>query len=208
MDGKQANEGERMIAGRNSMMGGSLPYDAEVEYLESTGTQFIKTGILMDSDIDVDIDFSFRDKSSGGVFVLGVRKVVNYYGYGKHIAITNDPKVGVVFGGAFVYSINDVSPDTRINLKTRGRKLFLNDVEQGEASGKVRDLNSEAFVFRANGSDSASCKIRIYGASFENRRKFTPVRVGSIGYMYDKVTEKLFGNQGTGAFVVGPDKQL
>ena len=107
----------------------------------------------MDSDIDVDIDFSFRDKSSGGVFVLGVRKVVNYYGYGKHIAITNDPKVGVVFGGAFVYSINDVSPDTRGgHIRTgfekwieweKGTKTFYEGIYQNSYRRKFSRKNCE-----------------------------------------------------------------
>ena len=35
---------------------------------------------------------------------------------------------------------------------------------------------------------------------------FIPVRVGSIGYMYDRVSGQLFGNSGTGAFIIGPDK--
>jgi hypothetical protein len=33
-----------------------------------------------------------------------------------------------------------------------------------------------------------------------------PVRVGNVGYMYDKVSGKLFGNVGTGSFILGPDK--
>lgn len=32
-----------------------------------------------------------------------------------------------------------------------------------------------------------------------------PVRVGSVGYMYDRVSGTLFGNIGTGDFIVGPD---
>ena len=36
-------------------------------------------------------------------------------------------------------------------------------------------------------------------------RRYIPVRVGQVGYLYDKVSGQLFGNQGTGAFVVGPD---
>lgn len=32
-----------------------------------------------------------------------------------------------------------------------------------------------------------------------------PVRKGTTGYMYDKVSGRLFGNQGTGEFVLGPD---
>jgi hypothetical protein len=33
-----------------------------------------------------------------------------------------------------------------------------------------------------------------------------PVRVGNVGYMYDKVSGQLFGNAGTGNFILGPDK--
>ena len=36
--------------------------------------------------------------------------------------------------------------------------------------------------------------------------EFIPVRVGSVGYMYDKQTKQLFGNLGTGSFTLGPDK--
>jgi len=32
-----------------------------------------------------------------------------------------------------------------------------------------------------------------------------PVRVGQVGYMYDKISNKLFGNSGTGSFILGPD---
>ena len=32
-----------------------------------------------------------------------------------------------------------------------------------------------------------------------------PVRVGQVGYMYDKVSRELFGNQGSGNFTLGND---
>lgn len=35
---------------------------------------------------------------------------------------------------------------------------------------------------------------------------FIPVRVGQVGYMYDKVSGLLFGNNGTGNFTLGNDK--
>ena len=34
---------------------------------------------------------------------------------------------------------------------------------------------------------------------------YMPVRVGTVGYMYDYVTGALKGNEGTGAFTLGPD---
>ena len=33
-----------------------------------------------------------------------------------------------------------------------------------------------------------------------------PVRKDGVGYMYDKVSGELFGNDGTGIFGIGPDK--
>lgn len=35
---------------------------------------------------------------------------------------------------------------------------------------------------------------------------FIPVRKGNVGYMFDRVSGQLFGNAGTGAFIIGPDK--
>ena len=31
------------------------------------------------------------------------------------------------------------------------------------------------------------------------------VRIGSVGYMFDRVSGELFGNIGTGSFILGPD---
>jgi hypothetical protein len=33
-----------------------------------------------------------------------------------------------------------------------------------------------------------------------------PVRCGTTGYLYDRVSGELFRNVGTGDFVLGPDK--
>ena len=36
-------------------------------------------------------------------------------------------------------------------------------------------------------------------------RNFIPVRIGTVGYLYDRISKRLFENQGTDAFVLGPD---
>ena len=47
--------------------------------------------------------------------------------------------------------------------------------------------------------------VKIYDANGVLVRDYIPVRKGTVGYLYDRVTGKLFGNDGTGDFVVGPD---
>ena len=36
-------------------------------------------------------------------------------------------------------------------------------------------------------------------------RDFVPCRIGTTGYLYDRVSQTLFSNIGTGDFVLGPD---
>jgi hypothetical protein len=57
---------------------------------------------------------------------------------------------------------------------------------------------------------NAGVGLRIYYCKiYDNNnlvRDFVPVRVGTTGYMYDKVSRQLFGNIGSGSFTLGPDK--
>ena len=51
-----------LIAARNGFaVGKSLPYDAEVEYLESTGTQWIDTGVKIEKNDRMDCTFSWKE---------------------------------------------------------------------------------------------------------------------------------------------------
>jgi hypothetical protein len=67
------------------------------------------------------------------------------------------------------------------------------------------------FAFNVIGtinSSAGKCRIGQWTA-YSNGVKvadFIPVRIGQTGYMYDKVSGQLFGNAGTGAFILGPDK--
>ena len=36
-------------------------------------------------------------------------------------------------------------------------------------------------------------------------RSYVPLCIGSVGYLFDRVSGQLFGNAGTGDFVLGPD---
>ena len=59
----------------------------------------------------------------------------------------------------------------------------------------------------AGGGSRPKCRIKY--AKFHKGsilvRDFIPVRKGTVGYLYDRVTGALFGNAGTGDFVIGPD---
>ena len=66
-------------------------------------------------------------------------------------------------------------------------------------------------VFRRNilsGYNPAFSAIRINNLKFGTLFDFIPVRKGTFGYTYDRIAGQLFGNSGTGAFIIGPDKTI
>lgn len=62
------------------------------------------------------------------------------------------------------------------------------------------------FTISTGGTLMAKSIMRLYSLKISNRMDLIPVRVGTTGYMYDRVSRQLFGNAGTGDFIVGPDK--
>lgn len=209
-----------MIAARNAFLisGAKLPYDAEIEYLESTGTQWIDTGVhgtettkieaginpSQDSGITAKFfgDYSGATASRrlyGGILIgENNRTIVCKYG-----AITKP-----VFGTDGNYVPKDV-----ISLFRMG-PTGVSCGETFSASWTASNVFSTAatlYLFKYNGHADASafigkmyfCQIYINSSLV---RDFIPVRVGQVGYLYDRVSGELFGNAGTGAFVIGLDK--
>lgn len=199
-----------------------LPYDAEVEYLESTGTQWIDTGIVCSIGIGV----------KAGIAVLELNNTTYPQFFGSY-----DPEILIEFGGwcnniseygagttidsieARVSSFPFVC-ETKINYLSDGVVSVTSDSQNDHITFKYdRDLNGMKFMLFAggdlNGVTSYDGKCRIYGCvvtDVENvKADFIPVRFTnekgvSEGAMYDRVSGQLFGNQGTGDFVIGPDK--
>jgi hypothetical protein len=67
------------------------------------------------------------------------------------------------------------------------------------------------FALKGNGTVSNFFVGKIFKASLKTAsstlRDFIPVVKNSIGYMYDKISGQLFGNSGTGNFIIGSRKQ-
>ena len=200
---------------RRLLMAEGLPYDAEVEYLGSSGTQYIDVGFK--GDMDLDFVLTFRvDVTDDYYGVLGDRQATNSRRYtvttakssattqGGYVTIssTNDqvtlPKADYAGGvwktykkdGLNVYSGNTLRGTLPRTTFTTPNNIILFGMR-----------NAGALVNMMHGEISA-CQFSKNGVLL---RDFIPVRVGQIGYMYDKVSGQLFGNAGSGSFVLGND---
>lgn len=187
-----------------------LPYDAEVEYLESTGTQWIDTGVHPATGDEVQFAglFGTSPSSVGRQFFAsdGYSAVTHYCeingsnqfgGYGGYISQT------LVRGTLYVASATITSSSAKYDIDVGGTTYTATSTYAASQNWRYAlvlfRINSQ---FNGNGVRIGACKIYVNGVLV---RDYIPVRVGQVGYLYDRVSGQLFGNAGTGAFVLGPD---
>ena len=180
-----------------------FPYDTEVEYLESTGTQWIDTGYVLSASDRVVVQAYFQsDDDFGARVLLGV----------------DNPKLWITtgtcrFNGENFANINKLRKLEAWNSISIDKDYCTcNGTAVPMSEGTFLDNSLSLWLFGANASTAAktngrisSCKIYHSGVLV---RDYIPVRKGTVGYMYDRVSGQLFGNAGTGDFIIGPDKTI
>ncbi len=185
------------------------PYDKEITYLQSGSTQYIdtkfkhnqNTRFVCEIEYTNPVNWTYPFGSFGGA--SGTKKLycaeinsskilTTYYGISHNFNISA--------AGKHTYDLNK-----NVHKIDNTTYTFSNTTFQSEfntflfaSTGYTNNLTINATVVKI-----------YYFKIYDNGvliRDFIPVRVGQIGYMYDKVYNQLYGNSGTGNFVLGPDK--
>ena len=207
-----------MIASRNGMVVSKpLPYDAEVEYLESTGTQYIDTGILP----VVGYTYDFVVSTTGSYFAIFGASTV-----GGYLQITQGASAKwVLYHSGAVGNIDlSLSAGNVYHFQFGPSDLKVNDVQKSGYFG-TNAVSYPIFLFARDYSGNADMKSshRMHSFKVLNGNTviadFKPVRFTnelgvSEGAMYDRAnptvgmnpdgsprTDGLYRNQGTGAFL-------
>ena len=203
------------LLNRRRYMGGvkRLPYDAEVEWLKSNGTQYIDT--LLYGSMDLDFEIVVKPVNSGTQFqnVLGDR----YSSSSRRYSLMYDRTSGTQGGYWNCGSSNEVQIPRQyrdfsnfVTFKKEGLDVYANGNKIGTFSQQEFTTPNTIILFgmRNNGTMSnpfqgyiESCKFSLNGTLLKD---FIAVRKGTIGYLYDKVSKQLSINNGV--FEVGPDK--
>lgn len=192
-----------------------LPYDAEVSYLASNSEAYIDTGISgNNNNLEITIKFLFTTFVAYGA-IYG-----NYVAEGTNcnLLILNKTSgyglvcINSVAGGTGNNSIS-ISPNIPYSISVKRNSITINGTSYSPsnlASGTANNNNIALFNRSVtNPNTTRNIGLRIYSCQIRDNgvlvRDFIPVRVGQVGYMYDKVSGELFGNAGTGSFTLGPD---
>lgn len=209
------------IADRVSLWGGKrLPFDAEVEYLESTGTQWIEIGMTFDATCVLDMTFQFTKfvntaTCHGQTGQAATDTIPARFAFGKGAASWNDWYCGIGDKNLRTGTALDLAVH-RFVVDAPDDKFVIDDTTYnvGWTSFDLPSNPNSAMLCNRARVDSATldtsgvygklycCKIWQNGVLVHN---FIPVRKGNVGYLYDRVTRKLFGSAGTGDFVPGQD---
>ena len=193
--------------------GGGGLFDSQIEYLESTGTQYIDLGMSVASSFLAEYKAQFTQQTASMQCLAGSRFSSRNSGIICALAAT---------GGKLYCSVGDYTQVVQSNLAQTDLHEFktsLSDTTQmfevdgvgatgNINTGRISYTNICLFALNWNGAQSfASAKLYNFKLTKNNvlALDMIPVRVGMVGYMYDRVSGQLFGNDGTGDFVLGPD---
>ncbi|MBP9999352.1 MAG: hypothetical protein KBT14_01505 [Proteobacteria bacterium] len=163
----------------------------ELEYIESTGTQYIDTGLAENLIDYMELKFETVVDSSGFMFVNGSSQVG-----------VKDSRYGTTNPGTYVIKQNILGSKWNFTNETNGTTYLNNS-----------PTNNSLYLFNLNvsgGTDykNKNVKIYYYKASKNDNLVFNAVPAkrnsDNVLGMYDTVSGQFFENAGTGDFIAGP----
>lgn len=214
------NDGTLGIEGFNTKIGNyNIKYKEisgwdnieEIEYIESTGIQYIDTGMKLNQDSRVEIKFELTDKN------------YSYAIFGSRTSATEN-NIDILFAKDYGDKIlsdfqnykinrfeNSILLNQTVDVLISKNKMKIGNQEYNNVEYTNFETPSNALIFRLgnnmpNGYKNANMKLYYCKIWDKNKlvRDFIPViKEGNIACLYDKIEKKYYENQGTGEFIAG-----
>ncbi len=173
----------------------------QVEYIESTGTQYILTDVVNNAAYDALFDMEFT--KTGARNLTGHGSTAGYY-FGVDANGIYELGGGLVMTGVSGVTRNLITVNSASALK-----ITVNGTSRSRALG-----NGSPAAFRLLGgwtSLSMTCKAKLYRAQFWRDgsliRDYVPCyrKSDNVAGLYELVAGVFHTNKGSGSFVVGAD---
>lgn len=195
------------LAARGTSSTSDRPHAAFVEYLESTGTQWIDTGITASTEVrPLEIAFAAipsKTYDANNSYFFGGGDSTSS-GYGFILRENKGSLVSVGFGWSKILTLWNRPHIDPYDVVTQAWYFQLNGYGYNTLSFHETYSCTFALFGRNIGGIVTPCPVRIYFAKI-GELDLLPVRIGNEGFMLDTVSGELFANQGTGSFILGPD---
>ena len=180
-----------------------LPYDAEVEWIDFNGGAGVDTGIVPTLTTITNINCCYNDNGDATSTMFAADDL----GY----VLRRVNKNLLAYSGGEWWNSSNVDFSVFANYSIRQDGVYkdgLNIIKNKLSKDQTQSLTIG--IRRSQPSQVGGLRVKAFSMSDNNEtlRDYTLVRVGSVGYFYDKVSKQLFGNSFSGDLVIGPDKTI
>ena len=183
----------------------SLPSGyTRLEYIESTGTQYIDTGVVPDANTKVECDFLAKTLDCG---VFGARIDYDNNAFTLFWSATNAAAIEI--GNSFFAIGSKAVVNKRCIVEMSATSFSLDGETLQTYSQTSIAPNVPIYIFWSSGASFSKLTGRIYGFKiYKNAtavRDFIPCKnaSGVVG-LWDNVSSTFYANAGTGTFTAGP----
>ena len=194
----------------------------EIEYIESTGTQYINTGLIGKPGYTCETTVAFTKLSTGAYQYFTGYAYTGSADRTYHIRINNTTDhLGYTYGSNAhsrlttleedrFYDIKSVMKVNKQELWLDGTKIYstnYGELAYDEENPVYIYMFVSQYVESINGICNAKCKeAKWYDENDNLVRHFIPCyrKSDNVMGLYDLVTETLYTNQGSGEFIGGP----
>ena len=195
----------------NKNIGNNLPDDyTELEWIESTGTQYINTHIIPNATDIVEVKYSNITRHNGSSLLFGVyapnpgKFAVNFH--------TSDSTRIVLYYGNYVSSFTGPSTDDGLShiIKLGNGQLLIDGSKIINGISSDFALSAPVYIFNSSVA-SFPISARAHYAKIINNNGVLlfngiPARHGATVGMYDTVSQQFFPSAASGTnFVAGPE---
>lgn len=181
-----------------------------IEYIESTGTQYIDTGIQPDSNTDFELNIALNDVGSNIYAIMGARTGIGgtlYNAFWIEKAVRWDYKSTTKAMSSVKYTVG-----SNLNISKKGVSTTIKTNETTQTVTDSSDTFSipyNIYIFTINTAgteDNRKISMKLYDFKIEKNgiivRDFLPaLDDNNVPCLYDKVSKQYFYNAGTGTFV-------
>ena len=175
----------------------------QLEYIQSSGTQYVDTGVKPDQTYTLEVKYQTAQTSGGGIAVSDQNWQSNGFGIWSNTAVFGNqtPPQNVTLYGA---------DPIEVTLNQGGLVVNGEQVWTPTAATFMAGANMTICALNRNGSIAEKLTGKIYYVRLLSNgqavRDFVPCKnaSGTVG-LYDIVEGQFYANAGTGSFTAGPE---
>lgn len=177
-----------------------------VNYLQSSGTQYIDTGRKLTQDSDITIDFMIIDRLDNDAGILGSRESPSK----NNLALFKQSSDRLFVGDFSEYGkhrFRTASSLNRTKIRMNKAGVWVNDILKTSWSDVANfETPTNGLIFDVGNNNWTGKKaiMRLYGYTDGNAQQLVPcLDTNGVPCLYDLISKTAFYNQGSGSFTWG-----